>query len=189
MPVGAVPATVAVKVTWSPNMEGLSEEESFVVVVVLGITTCCSTVEVAAALFASPEYVAVSEWIPAVRVEVLHVAVRLSPMPVRATALHSTVAPILNVTAPVGIVPVTVAVKVTFWPNVDGLSEEVSSTSVPVTTCDNIGDVEGAPNPSPEYAALKECVPIANAVVLQDASRFKPMPVTTTALHSTAAPS
>jgi hypothetical protein len=46
--------------------------------------------------------------------------------------LPSTVAPSLNVTDPVGVPPppVTVAVKVTAWPNVLGLSDEISDVVV-----------------------------------------------------------
>jgi hypothetical protein len=48
---------------------------------------------------------------------VLHVAVGLLPPPLTLTVLHSTVVPSLNVTLPVGVWPVTVAVSVTLWPN------------------------------------------------------------------------
>ncbi len=65
------------------------------------------------ALPAPPEYAAVIGCVPRVNVEVVQVAVGLLPAPVNATALHSTVAPSLKVTVPVGATPTTVAVKVT----------------------------------------------------------------------------
>lgn len=131
-----------------------------------GFTTCCSTVEVDAALFASPEYVAVKEWIPVVKAALLHVAVRMKkPGLVRATALQSTVAPTLNVTVPVGWPPLTVAMKVAFWPTIDGLSKDTNATLLVVifTTCDSGGDVEGAFPTLPEYTAVTECVPTVNS--------------------------
>ena len=49
------------------------------------------------------------------------------PEPLRATLAARTVAPSVNVTDPVGVplpeTRATVAVNVTFWPNVDGLTE------------------------------------------------------------------
>jgi hypothetical protein len=62
---------------------------------------------------------------PAASVLVVHAAVRLLPLPVNATAEQAAtdVAPSLKLTDPVGLVPVTVAVKVTFVPTADGLEE------------------------------------------------------------------
>ncbi len=94
-------------------------------------TVCTSTGEVAAALLGSPEYVAVMLCVPAVSVALLHVAVRVLPVPVSATALHKMFVPSLKVTVPVGAVPVTVAVKVTLWPTIEGLREEANVTPLP----------------------------------------------------------
>jgi hypothetical protein len=51
--------------------------------------------------------------------------------------------PSLKVTVPVGVPPVTVAVKVTAWPNVLGLGEDVSAVAdvVWLTVCVTAGDV------------------------------------------------
>ena len=71
---------------------------------------------------------------PAVRVLVVHAAVRVLPLPVNATAEHAAidVAPSLKLTVPVGLAPVTVAVKVTLAPIVDGLEELESVVVVAV---------------------------------------------------------
>ena len=71
---------------------------------------------------------------PAVSVLVVHAAVRLLPLPVNATAEQAAidVAPSLKLIVPVGIAPVTVAVKVTFVPTVDGLEELLSVVVVAV---------------------------------------------------------
>src|SRR6184192_2277521 len=59
---------------------------------------------------------------PAVSVLVVHAAVRLLPPPSNATAEHAAIdaPPSLKATVPVGLAPVTVAVKVTLAPTVDG---------------------------------------------------------------------
>jgi len=71
---------------------------------------------------------------PAVRVLVVHAAVRLLPLPANATAEQAAIdpAPSLKLTDPVGLAPVTVAVKVTFVPRFDGLEELVSVVVVAV---------------------------------------------------------
>jgi hypothetical protein len=58
----------------------------------------------------------------------VHTAVRTLPEPVRATAEQPVIelAPSLKLTDPVGLVPVTVAVKVTLVPTVDGFVELAS---------------------------------------------------------------
>jgi hypothetical protein len=59
------------------------------------------------------------------RLLVVHVAVRMLPLPTRAFAAHPVIdaAPSLKFTVPVGEVPLTVAVKVTLMPTTDGLAE------------------------------------------------------------------
>jgi hypothetical protein len=53
----------------------------------------------------------------------VHTAVRLLPLPLTLTAAQIVAAFAVNATVPVGAVPVTVAVKLTLAPTVDGLSE------------------------------------------------------------------
>ena len=59
------------------------------------------------------------------RLLVAQAAVRMLPEPVSATAEHEAieVAPSLKFTVPVGALPLTVAVKVTLVPKVDGVNE------------------------------------------------------------------
>ena len=63
--------------------------------------------------------------VAAVSVLVLHAAVLLLPLPTNATAEQPLIelAPSLKLTLPVGLLPATVAVKVTPVPTVEGLSE------------------------------------------------------------------
>src|ERR1051326_2812843 len=66
--------------------------------------------------------------VPWLKVLVVHAAVRTLPLPVSATALQppSALPPSVKATLSVGLVPLTVAVKVTLAPTVDGLSELAS---------------------------------------------------------------
>ncbi|HTT31482.1 MAG TPA: hypothetical protein VMG37_23905, partial [Solirubrobacteraceae bacterium] len=65
---------------------------------------------------------------PVVKLLVVQAAVRVLPLPVRETApqLTSELLPSLKLTVPVGPVPLTVAVKVTVAPAVEGLTELAS---------------------------------------------------------------
>jgi hypothetical protein len=72
----------------------------------------------------------------------------------------------MNVTVPLGVpVPgadtVTVAVKVTDCPNVDGLTDETTAVEVPAlfTVWVNTGDVLPLKLALPEYCAVIECAP------------------------------
>src|SRR5215467_6309685 len=64
-------------------------------------------------------------WVPAVSALVAHCAVRVLPLPARATAEQPLIelAPSLKLTLPVGLEPVTDAVKVTLVPVDAGLIE------------------------------------------------------------------
>jgi hypothetical protein len=126
VPVGALPLTVAVKVTFVPTVEGFAELLSAVVVAAPPLlTTCEKIVLVEPLLVASPLYTAVMLWVPTARLLAAQVAVRMLPEPVKATAEHAAieVAPSLKFTVPVGALPLTVAVKVTLVPKVDGDNE------------------------------------------------------------------
>ncbi len=127
VPLGALPVTVAVKVTLAPTLDGLAELDSAVVLVAL-FMVCASTLLVEPLLLTSPLYAAVMLWLPVARLLVAQVAVRLLPEPVSATALQLLIAltPSAKLTVPPGALPVTVAVKVTLIPAVDGLSELAS---------------------------------------------------------------
>src|SRR5215470_656491 len=107
--------------------------------------------------------------VPAVSVVVAHWAVRLLPLPVSATAEQPPIelAPSLKFTVPVGEVPVTVAVKVTFVPTVDGFSEvpSVVVLATPFTTCESALLVDGLFEAFPAKAAVMLCVPGVSALV------------------------
>jgi hypothetical protein len=108
VPVGLVPLTVAVRVTDWPLAEGLSDEVTLVVVNTIAEMVWLNAPDTLAPLFASPEYVAVMLWAPVVSVLI----VKAADVPV-IVAVPSVVAPSLNTTEPLGLLPVTVAVKVT----------------------------------------------------------------------------
>jgi hypothetical protein len=73
------------------------------------------------------------EAVPTARVEVVSVAVLLRPLPGVRVAVPIVVVPLRKVTVPVGaaLVLETVAVKVTVWPKVEGLREEVTAAVDP----------------------------------------------------------
>jgi hypothetical protein len=88
--------------------------------------------DVDGAQLASPLYVAVAEWVPAVSVLVVNVAFAGEPLTgCGARGLPS----MTNVAVPVAVVlpllQVTVAVKVTGWPTVDGFGEDSRAVVVP----------------------------------------------------------
>jgi hypothetical protein len=88
--------------------------------------TICVTLPLLTAKLLLPLYSAVIVWVPALKLDMLKLA---CPLLLRGVGPASTVVPSLNVTLPsvTALLPlVTVAVKVTDCPNVDGLSEEVT---------------------------------------------------------------
>jgi hypothetical protein len=95
---------------------------------------------VEALLDESPPYAALMPWLPAARAAVAHVAVRVLPEPLRAAAEQPgmDVEPSLKFTVPVGDVPLTVAVKVTLLPTVEGVSDVAILVVLPeaLTVCD-----------------------------------------------------
>ena len=80
-------------------------------------------------------------------------------------------APSLNCTVPVAEAGVTVALKVTDCPSVDGFCDEVTAAVVGSCEilCDSAGEVLGASFVSPMYAAVIVCVPTANEETDKDA--------------------
>ena len=72
----------------------------------------------------------------------MHFAVRVFPDPVRAIAEQPLIefAPSWKFTAPVGALPLTVAVKLTVAPIVEGVSEVVSTIALLawLTACDSV---------------------------------------------------
>jgi hypothetical protein len=139
VPPGLKPVTDAVKVTLAPTAEGSSELDSELDEAAL-FTTWVSVELVEALLDALPPYAALMPWLPAVRADVAQVAVRVLPEPVSAAAEQPEmdVDPSLKFTVPVGEVPLTVAVKVTLLPTVEGVSDVAMLVVLPeaLTACD-----------------------------------------------------
>lgn len=92
-------------------------------------------------------------WVPTVSAALAQLAVRIFPLPGRATAEQPPieVEPSLKFTVPVGLLPVTVAVKVTLVPTMDGVREVARLVLVPplLTTCDRVALLEAALPASP----------------------------------------
>lgn len=102
-----------------------------------------------------PVKAAVIEWLPIASVDEVKVALPA----VTVTALASVVVPSVNLTVPVGTLvptPVIVAVSVMDWPEVEGLTEEV--TAVVVVPCT---DCETEP-----LLLVKPPVPVKDAVIV-----------------------
>jgi len=98
------------------------------------------------------------------------VVIRTAVPPLIATGEPITVLPDLKVTVPVSVpatAELTVAVSVTEAPKVEGLAEVVSTVvEVAGLTVKLTGaDVEVAKSASPEYTAVRLCVPVGKAVV------------------------
>lgn len=142
MPVGEAPEplTVAVIVTVVPTMVGdVGDAESAIEASDFGaFTVCVTTADVFDAYVVSPEYAAVSEWLPVESEVVEHDAVPDA----RVSAEHPAIVvpPSLTLTVPVGVPdpPLTVTESVTAWPATDGFglgaSDTVALASVAVFT-------------------------------------------------------
>ena len=108
--------------------------------------------------------------VPLVEKLVVHVAVFVLPEPLKATDPQpAIVTPLLvKATVPIGLVAVTVAVKVTSQPRRAGLEELVRvtvSATGPITACDSAGLDEGALPASPLYVATMLCIPADRVLV------------------------
>ena len=140
---GVLSDTVAVKVIEVPKVDGLTEVTTALVVLAL-FTVCVRIEELLPRKLLLPPYAAVIERLPPASNEVVNVATPFtSTVPVPSVA-----APSINVTVPSGIrklVSLTVAVKVTDCPKVDGFNED--STVVVVgpgfITCASVVEVLG----------------------------------------------
>ena len=156
VPVGPAPVIVAVIVTGLPEIPGLAEDDK-AVVDAFGLTTWVNTEDVLAALFASPAYTTVILWLDTLNTELENVAIRVFPAPDR-VPVPSVLAPSLNVTAPVGAAPVTLAVRVIAVPDVEGfrLDTTVAVVAATLIVCDNVVDVLVVLAASPAYTAVIE---------------------------------
>src|SRR4029078_7371344 len=192
LPVGLLPAMVAVNVTLVPTVDGFFELTS-VVVVGAGpteLTIWDSAALVEAALPASPASAAVMLCVAALSALVLHAAVLLLPLPASATALQPLIefAPSLKLTLPVGLLPAMVAVNVTLVPTVEGFFELASVVVVGagpalLTTCDKVALFEVRLPSSPLYEATMLCVATDSVLVVHAAVLLLPLPASATALQ------
>ena len=113
--------------------------------------------DVDAAKFALPLYTAVMEWEPTDKSLMLNFATPpLDNVPVPRTVVSS-----LKVTVPVAVDGVTVAVKVTRSPKVDGLSDDVTPVDVDALLTINVPEAKLAPKlPCAAYVAFKGWLPM-----------------------------
>ena len=121
-------------------------------------TVCASAEEVLALKLPLPPYAAVMEWLATLSADVVKVAV-----PAVNVLAPNVVAPSLKVAVPIGVpdpgaVAATVAVKVTDWPNAEGLAEEATAVVVfaVFTVCVSAEEVLALKLPLPPYAAVME---------------------------------
>jgi hypothetical protein len=146
---GAAADTVAVNVTDWPNTDGLTEVVT-VVELESVVTVCVIAGEVLALKLASPLYETVIVRFPTDSVEIVKVALPEKPEEPNVVAPSRNVAVPLGVPAP-GLTAVIVAVKVTVWPNTDGLILLVTVVEVAalLTVCVIAAEVLGLKLPSP----------------------------------------
>src|SRR5207237_1258078 len=176
-PVGVPPLEVTVKVTataW-PTTEGLGVWPVIVVVVPAAPTVCATPADVLPAKFASPAYVAVRVFAPAV--------VGVNEQVPAATVPVQVSVPALTVTSPVGVPPPEVTVKVTAiaWPTAEGSGVcPVIVVVVPPapTVCATPADVLPAKLASPAYVAVRVLVPAVVGVNEQVPAATVPVQVT-----------
>src|SRR5262249_42862678 len=126
---GLVTAIVAMKVTDWPHTEGLADEVRVVVVSAL-LTVWLTADDVLLLKLLSPPSTAGMLWLPAGSGEVVQLA-----LPPLRLAVASGLPPSLKVTVPDGVplpglVTLTVAVKVTDWPQTEGLTDDVTFADV-----------------------------------------------------------
>src|SRR5205809_738285 len=109
-------------------------------------------------------------------------------LPLTSVTVPSVAAPSLNVTVPVGTPApeLTVELKVTVWPTVEGFGEEVRLVlEFPAfTVCVRTADVLAANVAFPLNAAVREWLPTARVVTLSEA-----LPLTSVTVPSAVAPS
>src|SRR5208283_13476 len=104
-------------------------------------------------------------WVAAVRLAVLQAALLLLALPVGSATVPqalSVVPSALKATLPVGALPVTVAVKVTLAPTVDGLTELVSVVVVAVRLLDVsvTASMKVVLSPAAVPVKVRVCVPV-----------------------------
>jgi hypothetical protein len=159
-----------VNVTDCPTVEGFFDEIRAVAVLPSAWRILWSKVgEVLPTLYVLPPYTAVMLSAPAGRLEVVHVA---TP-PLSGWAVHEPIGstPSLNVTRPVGLAPVTVAVNVTDCPATDEFCEELTAVDVFTwTVCVIAGEVLPTLYVLPPYTAVMPSAPAGRLEVVHVAT-------------------
>lgn len=145
VPVGLLPATVAAKVTDWPKVTGL--RDAVTVVVVLPTTIWFKAADVLAVFVLSPLYTAVIGCVPAASDDVVRVAMA----PDSGAGFPSVAAPSMNWMEPLGLSPLTIAVKVRGWPAIAWSFEvridvaEAAGNTVSTKTADVLGAFAASP--------------------------------------------
>jgi hypothetical protein len=184
VPVTPAGVTLAVMVTDCPGVAGLGVTTRRVAAVfVAELITSVTGADVLAALVVSPLYVAVSEWVPAVRVEVANAAAPLDIVTVLRVA-----APSLNVILPVAVVGITMAFIVTCWPVTAGLGRAAIPVVVvafaAATVTVTMADVLPLKARSPLYTAVREWLPAVRVAVANEADPLLRVPGPSAAVPS-----
>jgi hypothetical protein len=134
-----VAVTVAVNCTLTPNVDGLGAEATVVVVGTV-FTVCVALAAVLASSPPLPLYWAPMVWVPVDIVDVVKVALPPLTVPIPAGPPS-----MLKVTVPEGVVPegaLTVAVKVTELPKIEGLGDRARVVVVvSCTACETAFEV------------------------------------------------
>ena len=103
--------------------------EAITAVALVALLTDWVSVPLLVVKVVSPAYVAVRTWLPTAKLVVVKLAVLMPPLVVK-VPWPRLVAPSEKITTPLGLplpVPDTVAVKMTFWPQTEGLAEETTA--------------------------------------------------------------
>jgi len=163
VPVEVFGVIVAVNETDCPSVDGFTDDDTAVVVVIL--FTDCVSVPVLDRSFVSPRYFATKLCDPIDSDDVVNVACPDEMLLVPSIVLES-----LNCTVPVAVFGDMVAVNVTEWPIVDGFCDEVSvvvvvPAEIGFTVCVNV-PILGALFVSPRYFAIRLCDPVDNDCVV-----------------------
>ena len=157
VPVATAGVIEAVKVTFCPKVGAVLLADRAVEVAAL-LTVTATAGEVLPVSLASPLYTAVMLCTPADNVETDNVA-----LPPLTGEVPSTVVPSRNCTVPFAAAGDTAALKITGWPEFDGLADDVRFVEVEAlfTVIDN-EPVAGKKIPSPLYAAVRVCGPVVS---------------------------
>jgi hypothetical protein len=158
--------TVLVKFTESPKYDGNSDELMALVVFAL-LTVCVRVDEVLPLKFKPPTYSAVIECDPRDNDVVVKVATpeAIDPLPMVVPASLKLTVPV-SVTVVHGATRLTVAVKVTDWPNTDGFTEDVRVVvELPLLTV-TVAALELSAGQTPLFTTARNCVVCVSVPVL-----------------------